>query len=393
MCPTETRRPRAIVALALVVAAGVTACGKNPSRSETATPNATGPRRIQLSPAAVAAAGIRTAEARLMPIDEVLTLTGALTFDENKIARVGPRVGGRVTRILVDFGQTVRTGQVLALIDSPEIGQALADWRKSRSVYEVRERDFERAKKLLEGKAISQGEFLSREGEFRVAKAEMENADSRMHLFGLSHEDMSVLSHGGEVTSDFPLRSPIGGRVVDRQINPGAVVEVGKPLFTVGDTEDLWLFAQLYEKDLSRIRPGEQLEVTTEAFPGETFRGRIDYVSDAVDPATRTVKARSVIANADGKLKPGMFVEARVAVSTGAPVLAVPSSAIVEIDKTPTVFVSTAENGFEPKPIQPGRAGRSATEIKSGLRPGDRIASEGTLTLKAELQKADLAAD
>lgn len=379
------------LALGLLLVGQLTACGRTPARKDPVKEAAKTPRRIELSPAAVATAAIKIEEVRIRPIDEVLSLAGTLSHDENKVARVGPRVGGRVARILVDLGETVRTGQVLALIDSPELGEALAQWRKSRSVYEVRERDFERAKKLLEGKAISQGEFLSREGEFRVAKAEMENADSRMHLFGLSHEDMVTLSRGGEINSQFPLRSPIAGRVIDRQINPGEVVEVGKPLFTVGDIQNLWLFAQLYEKDLSRVRAGQHLEVATEAFPGEKFQGRIDYVGDQVDPATRTVRARSVIANPTGKLKPGMFVEARLAVASGEAVLAVPSSAVVEIDKAPTVFVSIAENVFEPRPIELGRAGKTATEVRRGLRAGERVVSEGTLTLKAEMQKSELA--
>lgn len=379
--------------LGLLVAFPLTACGKKSGEKTPARETTKTTPRISLSPAAVATAGIKLEEVRIRPIDEVLALAGALSHDENKVAFVAPRVGGRVARILVDLGETVRAGQVLALIDSPELGEALAQWRKTRSVYEVRERDFERAKKLLDGKAISQGEFLSREGEFRVAKAEMENADSRMHLFGLSHEDMATLVRGGEVNSEFPLRSPIAGKVVDRKISPGEVVEVGKTLFTVGDIQNLWLFAQLYEKDLSRVRPGQDLEVTTEAFPGETFRGRIDYVGDQVDSATRTTRARSVIANPTGKLKPGMFVEARLAVAAGDPVLAVPSSAIVEIDKVPTVFVSTAENVFEPRPVEPGRAGKTTTEVRKGLRAGDRVVSTGTLTLKAEMQKSELAED
>jgi len=379
--------------LGLLLMGPLAGCGKKPAKADPPGEAAGAPRRIELSPAAVATAAIRTEEARVRPVDEVLALAGTLTHDENKVARVGPRVGGRVARIRVDLGESVRAGQVLALIDSPELGEALAQWRKSRSVYEVRERDFERAKKLLEGKAISQGEFLSREGEFRVARAEMENADSRMHLFGISHEDMLTLSRGGEVNSEFPLRSPIAGKIMDRQINPGEVVEVGKTLFTVGDIQNLWLIAQLYEKDLARVRSGQELEVATEAFPGETFRGRIDYVGDQVDPATRTVRARSVIANPTGKLKPGMFVEARLAVASGDPVLSVPSSSIVEIDKVPTVFVATSKNVFEPRPIEPGRAGKATTEVRKGLRAGERVVSEGTLTLKAELQKSELAED
>ncbi|MGH9391022.1 MAG: efflux RND transporter periplasmic adaptor subunit, partial [Vicinamibacteria bacterium] len=311
----------------------------------------------------------------------------------NKVARVAPRIGGRVARILVDFGQAVRAGQALAQIDSPELGEALAQWRKTRSVFNVRQRDYERAKKLLDGKAISQGEFLSREGEFQVARSEMENADSRLHLFGLSHEEQERLTSGREIESQFPLRSPIAGRIIDRQINPGEVVEAGKTLFTVGDIENLWLLAQLYEKDLARVRAGQEIEVSTDAFPNERFKGVIDYVGEQVDPATRTVRARSVIRNPGGKLKPGMFVEAHLSVASDQPVLTVPSGAIQQVDAAPTVFVEVSPNVFEPRSVEVGRSGPRATEIKKGLHQGERVVSEGSLTLKAELQKAELAED
>jgi cobalt-zinc-cadmium efflux system membrane fusion protein len=378
----------AIVSLALGLA-----CGKKASKEIPDPKPSQGPPRIQLTAASVASAGIQVEAVASKVLDEFLSVSGTLSFDENKVARVGPRIGGRVVRILADFGKEMRSGQALAEIDSPELGEALAQWRKSRSVYSVRQQDVERARKLLEGKAISQGEFLSREGEFRVAKAELDNADSRLHLLGLSHADFAKLTAAGEVRSQFPLTSPIAGKVIDRKVNPGEVVEAGKPLFTVGDIRTLWLLVQLYEKDLPRVRAGQEVEVLTEAFPKETFRGRIDYVGDQVEPATRTVRARSVIGNPRERLKPGMFVEARLSVTGGSPVIAVPTAAIQEVDKVPTVFVETAPNVFEPRPIELGRTGSKETEVKKGLRPGERVVTQGSLLLKAEMKKSELAGD
>lgn len=374
---------------ALLVAAFSVHCAKKTSDPKPEAPK--GPPRVSLTAAAVSSAGIRVETVGLKAIDEILALSGTLSYDENKVSRVAPRVGGHVVRILADFGEPVRAGQPLAEIDSPELGEALAQWRKSRSVYGVRQQDVERARKLLSGKAISQGEFLSREGEFRIAKAEFDNADSRLHLLGLSHTDVTALTSREEVSSRFPLRSPIAGRVVDRQINPGEVVETGKVLFTVGDIENLWLLAQLYEKDLSRVRAGQGVEVSTDAFPNEGFKGTIDYVGDQVDSGTRTVRVRSVIRNPVRKLKPGMFVEARISVSSQEPVLAIPQGAIQQIDKVPTVFVEVSPSVFEPRPIEIGRVGNTAVEVKKGLVPGERVVSEGSLALKAELQKSELA--
>ena len=374
---------------ALLVAAFSVECArKSPDPKEEAPK---GPPRVTLTAAAVSSAGIRVETVGLKAIGEILSLSGTLAYDENKVSRVAPRVGGHVVRILADFGEPVRAGQPLAEIDSPELGEALAQWRKSRSVYSVRQQDVERARKLLSGKAISQGEFLSREGEFRIAKAEFDNADSRLHLLGLSHTDFNALTSREEVSSSFPLRSPIAGRVVDRQINPGEVVETGKVLFTVGDIENLWLLAQLYEKDLSRVRAGQEVEVSTDAFPNENFKGTIDYVGDQVDTGTRTVRVRSVIRNPVRKLKPGMFVEARISVASQEPVVAVSQGAIQEIDRTPTVCIEVSPNVFEPRPVEIGRSGTTSVEVRKGLRPGERVVSEGSLALKAEIQKSELA--
>lgn len=390
----DRRKPRSAagrIVSFLLAAVLALACGKKTPAKSSSGDAPGGPRRVTLTAAAAEAAGLRVEAVTARPIEEFLPLAGSLSYDENKVARVGPRIGGRVARILVDFGESVRAGQTLAEIDSPEMGQALAEWRRTRSVFNVRQRDFDRAKKLLEGKAISQGEFLSREGEFNVAKSEMENADSRLHLYGLSHEDLTGLIQGGEVSSQFPLRSPIAGRVIDRQINPGAVVEAGKTLFTVGDIGNLWLIAQLYEKDLARVRQGQAVEVSTEAYPTEVFRGTIDHIADQVDSATRTVRARAVIGNAQGKLKPGMFVEARLQVSSLEPVLAVPAASVQQVDKQSTVFVEVSPNVFEARAIETGRAGKDFLEVRKGLRVGERVVSQGSLTVKAQLLKSTLA--
>jgi cobalt-zinc-cadmium efflux system membrane fusion protein len=348
---------------------------------------------VELSPAAVAAAGIKSEPVVLRAVDEVLSLSGTIGYDENQVARVAPRIGGRVTKILADFGDTVRSGQVLAEIDSPDLGQALADWRKSRSVFTVRQRDYERAQRLLDGKAISQSEFLSREGEFLIAKAEMESKDSHLHLLGLSHDEVARLTAEEELKSAFPLRSPIAGKVIDRQINPGEVVEASKPLFTVGDLSNLWLLARVYEKDLRHLHVGQDVDVSSDALPGETFAGRVDYIGDQVDQDSRTVRARAVLRNPDGKLKPGLFVVAHVVVGSGTPVVVVPASAVQDIDGVATIFVEVTPGVFEPRPIETGRVGKTFVEVVKGIEPKSLVVSQGTLTLKTELLKSELGGD
>ena len=383
---------RAVVAAAFALSLSV-ACRSTAPSPDPVKDKPQSSLRVELTAVAIAAGGIKTEPVTVRPVDEVLSLSGTIGYDENQVARVAPRIGGRVTRILADFGETVRSGQVLAEIDSPDLGQALADWRKSRSVFTVHQRDYERAKRLLDGKAISQGEYLSREGEFLIAKAEMESTDSHLHLLGLSHEEVARLTEQEELKSAFPLRSPIAGKVVDRQINPGEVVEASKPLFTVGDLSNLWLLARVYEKDLRSIHVGQDVEVFSDALPGEVFVGKVDYIGDQVEQESRTVRARAVLRNPDGKLKPGMFVQARVVVGTSAPVVVVPASAIQEIDGVATVFVEVQPGTFEPRQIETGRVGKTVVEVMKGVDAGSSVVSQGSLTLKAELLKSELGSD
>lgn len=386
-----SRRASRWIAIALAAVTVATGCRAKQAENDKAEPkDANAPSRLELTPEAVAAAGIVIETAVRRPVDEVLPLSGNLTYDENKVARVAPRIGGRVVRITADLGQVVKSGDILAWIDSPELGEALAAWRKGATLLTVRQRDHERARKLLDGKAISQGEFLSREGEYLTAKAEADYAESRLRLLGIEPAEYAGRDAKAGTSSEFPLRSPIAGRVIDRQIGPGEVLEAGKQLFTIGDLENLWLVARLYEKDIARVHVGQQVEVSAEAYRHEPFTGTIDYVGDQVDPESRTVKARSVIANPTGKLKPGMFVEARIQTSSGEQVLTVPAASVQEIDKQATIFLEVTPNVFEPRVVMLGTSGRTLVEVKKGVAEGQRVAAAGSLSLKAELQKSEL---
>ena len=392
MRSADHSRPVATLAAALLAASMAACGGGQEARHEAGPPDKPGgaQRVVKLTREAIAVAGIRVETVARQPLDEIVTLAGTLTFDENRVSHVAPRIGARVVRIIADLGQAVRAGQPLALLDSGEFAQGLADWRKASSAFTVRQRDYDRAKRLLEGEAISQGEYLSREGEYQAARSDLASADSRLHLLGLSHAEHQRLAASADVGSGLPLRSPIAGRVISRQVNPGDVVEAGKPLFTVGEVRSLWLVARLYERDLAGVHVGDTVEVQTEAFPAETFAGRIDNIGGEVDAATRTVPARAVIANPSERLKPGMFAEARLTRSTTVPTLVVPRSALQEIDKQPTVFAVRADGAVEARTVTRGRTGKTLMEVTAGVREGERIATQGALSLKAELTKSEL---
>jgi cobalt-zinc-cadmium efflux system membrane fusion protein len=351
--------------------------------------------RVTLSEEAYAISGIAVAPVESHALAPTLRVTGTLSYDERRMAIATARVGGRITKVVADFGQRVAAGAVLAWIDSPELGAAQADYRRAVSMTRLRKAEYDRALLLLEGQAMSRGEALRREAEWRAAEADLQTAEQKLYILGLSQNEVETLSlDGTEAGNVYPVRAPVAGRVTERNAVPGRVVSPDAELFTVAELDSLWLVLQVFEKDLPSITEGLAVTLTCESHPDERFRGTVDFVGQVLDPHTRTVSARAVIENPDGDLRPGMFVYATIEVQTEdgatAPRLAVPAAAVAEVDGSTVVFVQVEERSFEIRSIDTGVAAGAWVEVRSGLTEGESIAVEGVFTLKSEVQKGGL---
>ena len=381
---------------ALACLASLAACSDPPEeREETHEGSHDPPARVSFSAGTYEAAGITVAPVGLRSLVPTIQVTGTLSYDQRSMAIATARIGGRITKVVADYGQRVSAGETLAWIDSPELGAAQADYLRDKSTYRVRKAEYERAELLLEGEAISRGELLRREAEWRAAEAELKTAEQKLHIVGLSRTDIEELSRDRSGAGhEYPVRTPIDGRVTQREAVPGRVVSADDELFTVARLESLWLFLQVFEKDLPAVKEGAAVTLTCESHPNERFRGTIDFVGQVLDPHSRTVQARAVIENPDGELKPGMFVYARIEARSedgaGATRLAIPMSAVGRVDGRDGVFVQTGERMFEIRPVVLGEASRDWVEIRSGLTEGETIAVEGVFILKSELLKGGL---
>jgi cobalt-zinc-cadmium efflux system membrane fusion protein len=345
---------------------------------------------ITFSAAAYETAGLRVAPVELRSILPTVRVTGTLAYDQGKMAIATARIGGRIARVVADYGQRVAPGDVLAWIDSPELGAAQAEYRRAASMNRLREAEFERAHLLLEG------ELLRREAEWRAAQADLQTAEQMLHILGLSQTDVDALTgDGSDLGHLYPVRAPIEGRVTVRQAVPGRVVGARDELFTVATLDTLWLFVQVFEKDLSSIHTGSAVSLTCESHPEDRFTGSLDFVGQVLDPHSRTVEARAVIDNPSHELKPGMFVYATIGPGvSSAPAdarPAVPAAAVVEIEGESVVFVALGERTFEVRPVVLGEAAGEWVEIRSGLTEGETVAVSGTFTLKSEVLKGGLA--
>jgi cobalt-zinc-cadmium efflux system membrane fusion protein len=361
------------------------------------------PEKVRLTAAAISEAGIGTWKTKPVDLEHLLVLTGSVSHDENHLLQVASNVRGRVASIPVDLGARVRRGDPLVVIESLELGKAREEFLREAAAFRVASRGHERAKALVAAKAISSGEFQGREGEYLSRKAAAQAAERGLHLLGQSDEEIEGLkaaaeSGGESLSGDAPrltLRAPFDGRVVDRKVTPGSLVEALQPLMTVANLSEVWVFLQAYEKDLALLHDGLPVTIRSEAYPQEPFTGKVDFVGSSLDPATRTVRLRATVRNPGEELKPGMFVKAHVDVprpeAESRATLAVPQAAIQTLEGRTTLFVEAEPGVFERHFVETGHSFEGFTEVLSGIKVGDVVVTEGSFVVKSEFAKASLA--
>jgi len=340
--------------------------------------------QVKLTPEAVQQAKIETALVALGPLDNRVLFTGELVFNEERLAKIRSRVPGRVVQIVADYGHMVKPGDVLALIDSVELSQAQMGSRQAAARFNAAQKAYDRARLLYEGKAISRAELQERQARLEVERADLDYAQNRLRLLGAG--GAAFLPKGSRSGAIFALRSPIAGRVVDRKITPGLVVKEDEELFIVADTSALWCFVQIPEKDLPLVNAGSQATITVSSLSREEFPGRVDYLADMVDKATRTVRARVRVDNPDNRLKAGMF--ANIAVRVGQrTVLSIPETAVLAANGELFVFVEMAPGTYRKHLIKKGVKGGGRVEVLEGLDADEPVVVQGGFTLKSELEK------
>ncbi len=317
---------------------------------------------------------------RVMPSALPLTdtLSARLAYDEDATARIGVGVNGRIVSIAAAPGDVVKAGQVLAVIDAPDLGTAAADLNKARADEHRKQLLADRATELVPGDAIAQKDWEALQADLAQAKAETVRATQRLHNL-----NPSALPLAGQ---RLQLVSPVAGVVTERNVNPGLEVNpaLAAPLFVVSDPARLWVMIDLPEQLLGSVKAGGQVTVESDAYPGETFAARIASLGQLVDPNTRRVTVRAVVENRGHKLLPEMFARVHL-LQTGGSGIAVPNSAIVNRGRYAYVYVETAPAAFTRRKITLATQGGSTSYVGSGLQGGESVVTVGALLLDAEL--------
>lgn len=368
---------------------------------------------VMLTSDAVARYGIKTQAAQLWVLRPTIAAPARVGFNTEAMAHVGSPLRGRIAEINVRVGDPVKAGQELAVIESPELGEAQADYLQRRVAVEtagpavdLSKVAWERAQGLYEkSQGISLTEVQRREAEHKVSIAALKAAESartaaanRLHLLGMKHDAIEALASTGEVVPRFAIRAAIDGVVVQREVTLGELVGPDREyLMVLADATKLWVLADVPEAKLLRVHPGAKAWINVGSL-GEVgskrFEGSVAFISPFVDPTTRTAQVRIEVPIADLGLLPGMFAQAEIverdpSEPSPAPVVAVPEDAIQTVEGGPALFVPVEgePNTYAKRAVTIGRAVGGLVPVFSGLVEGEMFVSEGTFILKADLGK------
>lgn len=365
--------------------------------------------RVKMDLVAQRNVGLKDAEAATRNVVETLQVTGSVGANETRVAHIRPITQGRILSVAVRLGDAVRAGQTLAVFDNIELGDtlgqygvAMAEMQKAVAAAGASEKSRDRARNLVTMGAVARAELERRDADYATAvaginsqKAELARIEEKMHRFGLTDEEIKATvdasgGHGHREVSRSTLRAPFNGVVTKYDVAEGEVVGSDRELFTIADLSTVWVQADIYEKDIAAVRNGLAVKVSVDSYPGEFFAGRITYISDALDPKTRTAKVRCEVPNPNGRLKLDMFASIEIPTPTGRTAVMVPSAAIQQIEDRQLVFVRVGQSEFERRDVTLGSRDGEFVEIVSGVKLGERVVTKGSFDVKSTLLREQI---
>jgi RND family efflux transporter MFP subunit len=355
------------------------------------TPTA-GEQKLTLTPEQLQRAGLKIEAVGEKPSNEAMgqMTTGVVQANTYKETPVISLVGGIVRTVKPELGQIVQRGQTVAIVSSNELAEAQSRYLTAMAALDEHHRHHARTMKLVEIGAASREELEMANTKLRDAESEVANLRQKLLLLGLSSQRIASLTSTAQISSEVNVPAPSSGTLTGRSVNPGEVIEANKELMRVTDLSSVWVVGQVYEKDLATVRVGSGANITSDAYPGRVFRGRVSYVDPKVDPATRTAQVRTEIANPGQMFKIGMFVSVAFA-NLGAAektMAVVPKDAVQTIGNQRYVFVATDNsNEFVLRPVKLEPESNGVYPVLEGVSVGERIVTKGSFMMRAEWLK------
>ena len=309
---------------------------------------------LQISPQRLQQIGVTTATAQMKNVRNTLSAPGNVDIDEEKLAYVQTRFPGWIQNVFANATfQYVRKGQALFTIYSPDLVSNEQEYLLAR----------QNEKTFAQGMAGQESGWLT------------QAAEQRLQQFGVAPQQIAALEKTGKVERNLAVYSPVSGFITERNALPNAYVQPETKVYTIADLGTVWVYANVSQNDVGQLRQGDGATVSVDAYPGRTFRGRIDQILPQVDPTTRTVRVRLVFANPGVVLKPGMFVNVAIAEELGRQ-LVVPASAVLQSGQRAIAFINHGGGNLEPRVVTTGPQIDDSIVILSGLKAGDQVRAE-----------------
>jgi cobalt-zinc-cadmium efflux system membrane fusion protein len=349
---------------------------------------------LEISKEGQSKAGLAFSEVREDQITNLLRVSGKVVPDESRVIRIRPLAIGRVQKLFVTPGSSISKGQPLIAFDYVELGELQNSYAKARAAAEVTEAALKRAEHLSTIGALPRSEYEKRKADHENSLAEVKDIEFKLSRYNVSSARLTESGNLQEskITNSV-LRSPRSGVLIKFEAAEGEVVDPEHELFVIADLSRIWVEANVHETDMSLIKVGQNAEIHSDAYAGQTFSGKITKIGDVLDVETRTVKVRCEVLNPQTLLKLEMFVHATIPTSQTRKALLVPSIAVQEIDHKPVVFVRKDDQHFEKRNIQTGEKNDLEIEVMSGVKAGEIVVSDGSFSLKSEFLKAEIGSD
>lgn len=344
---------------------------------------------IKLGEAEMRKFGIEVATAGPGNMARQLSLPGEIALNTDRMAHIVPRVPGVVREVRKTLGDTVKQGEVMAVIESRELANAKAEYLAALEKVSLVEAKYLREEALWKKKISAEMDYLDARQAWAEAKITLRSEEQKLHALGFSRDYLNRLPRmPDEAFTRFEIVAPFDGTVIGRHITRGEVLKDETEVFQIADLSSVWVNVSVYQKDLQIVRKGQSVIVST-GHDGNSGKAEIAFVSPLVKEETRTALARVILANPSGYWRPGMFVNVKLTVDESSAPVMVPKTALQTLEDQTVVFVRTKE-GFEARPVKVGRTTDDQVEILSGLSSGEAFAAKGVFALKSELKKETL---
>ena len=329
--------------------------------------------------------GLETTVARIDTIERLVSVPGQIVPDQNAVAIVSPFIEGSINCAFVNLGDRVNIGDELVCLTSPQIGILRAEYDKAKAELEISRQNFERRQKLFKENIISERAFQEVELSKNIAEVNYNYAMKKLLAIGITEDELDhpPTGHSNAIGSTIHIHAPIAGIITSRDASVGQKVDPSTRLYEIINLETVWCEADIFEKDLTRVKIGQKVQINVSAYPDQYFIGKIFYIASTLNPDTKTIKILIEIDNRSQKLKPGMFADTHLVVGQKQDALVIPRIAVLEDEQLHVVFVKEP-GGYHRHVVQTGIVSDPFIEILDGLAPGDIVVTKGNYQLRSK---------